>query len=60
MKKATKPGRKGNSGRKPALDKKIQLSIYPPGSWIYSIGLDRSKELCLNVLEKEAKKIDKK
>lgn len=60
MKKVTKPGRKGNSGRKPALDKKIQLSIYPPGSWIEAIGLEESKQLCLIMLEKAAKKLDKK
>lgn len=60
MKKVTKPGRRGNSGRKPVEDKKVQLSIYPLGSWVNAIGIKRAKDLCLIALEKEMKKIDKK
>jgi hypothetical protein len=44
-------------GRKPVVDKKITLSIYPQQSRIDAIGKDRAKAIAIEAIEKEYKKI---
>lgn len=57
---STHGGARKNSGAKPIADKKITLSIYPRGSRIEALGLDRVKEIALEAIEKEYKKYLKK
>lgn len=53
-------GARLRAGRKSVDDKKQQLPVFVPGSWIDIIGWDESKALCYNALEKEVKKHEKK
>lgn len=53
-------GKRRNSGRKPLADKKVQLPIYIPESWISIIGRSESQAMCYSMLEKVAGKLEKK
>lgn len=60
MKENTHGGSRVNSGRKPIEDKKVTLSIYPHKSRIELIGIEETKRIAIQAIEKEFKKMLKK
>lgn len=50
-------GKRKGAGRKPLEDKKVQVQIYIPQSWVTTLGIERCKFVCYDELEKRMKKI---
>ena len=51
--KYTQGGKRKRSGRKPVLDKKVSVSIYPRLSRIYLLGKDEIRDLAHTSIERE-------
>lgn len=60
MEELTHGGVRKRSGRKPVSDKKLTVSIYPQSSRIELLGLEETKLIAIQAIEKEYKKRSKK
>jgi hypothetical protein len=59
MAKAKHGGARKGAGRKPVDDPKVTLSIYPVKSAVDLLGTEKAKEIAINAIYKEAKKLKK-
>lgn len=48
--------KKSKAGRKPVADPKVEMRIYPLKSRVDKLGVDETKEVALNAIEKAYQK----